>query len=513
MKQKTGTTISLLRVLLLFTAILILEIYKLFNGESMYLFLLHVTLFFNLLFCSYKLIGFTAFILLVYQGFEVVCYHYYNIGINFQFILNLDPKFAIEHLSVLLSIGTLVIIGIIFTFYPIKGCRVERTEMRKLFSLAISLFLFFPFAIESYKVFNPISNIEAQSENNGFDQKQFVFDKLDKFYSKKMSAKFKDNGSKRNIIIMEIESMEKGTMGIFNPKYKDNMPFMSQLFLNSTSVDYVPKSLYSDWSVASMFASQCNLPLMVSSPRAQGYFHLYPKHRCIGDYLKLLGYNLISIETGFFVGDFAKHLRMHNWHVRDRLTRKDTETFRFIIDKLFPTLKEPFALHISNTDTHHYPYFAIDRRCKKRVSSYPQFMRCFDCFDQVFEKFYNEFKKSKFANNTEFFIYSDHIMLTSVRGHGFENRSLTVMIPTRPKQLIKKKATIYDISPTIMDLIGVEIDPPFIFGESLLSDKVGMGINSTFVKYLYDYYSNGFKFDGNLSNYEFDDRGNKFNKK
>ena len=103
------------------------------------------------------------------------------------------------------------------------------------------------------------------------------------------------------------------------------------------------------------------------------------------------------------------------------------------------------------------------------------------------------------------------LLLPSVKDLGFENRSLTVMIPTRPKKMISKKATIYDIGPTFLDLIGVEIDPPFIFGESLLSNKIGMGVNATFVKYLYEYFNNKFKFDGELKDYTFNNRGIKFN--
>ena len=429
-------------------------------------------------------------------------------------MINLDPKFALAHKSVLMLIAILVIIGLFIAFWPIKGLNVVKSDLLSLVSLSLSLLLVFPFANEFYKGFNPIANLDENARVN-VTQKEIFFKKLDNFYKKEMKAVFKGNGVKRNLIIMDVESMEKGTMGDFNLKYKKQMPFMSKLYHNSTSVEYIPSSLYTDWSVASMFASQCNLPLMVSNPGAQGFFHLYNGHRCLGDFLSLLGYTLISVETGVFVGDYAKQLRGHKWKVYDRhehRSMKDTDTFKFINEKIFPTIKEPFVLFISNTDTHHWPRFTVDRRCAQRVTNdYPILLKSFDCFDQVFEKFFNDFQKSKFANNTEFIIYNDHLLLPSVKDLGFENRSLTVMIPTRPKKMISKKATIYDIGPTFLDLIGVEIDPPFIFGESLLSNKIGMGVNATFVKYLYEYFNNKFKFDGELKDYTFNNRGIKFN--
>lgn len=511
-QKRNSEYIFLLRVIILYSVILLLEIFKLFHGEKIDKFIIDALLFINMLLCSQFLIGVSAFLILVYQGFDVVCYNYYSEGINHQFIMNLDIRFAFLHLSSLFSICVLVILSLIFAFLPIKGIKIKKMSILSLFSMSMFLILLFPFGVKVYTCYNPLKSID-EFIGLSYEQKKYIFERLDKFYETEMTASFINNSAKRNIIMMEVESMEKGTLGIFNSKYKEQMPFMSQLYMNSTSIEYVPKSPFSDWSVASLFATQCNLPLMVSNPNAQGYFHLYKKHRCIGDYLRILGYNLLSVETGFFVGNFAKHLKMHHWKVYDKITYRDTETFQYIIKHVFPKLSEPFALHISNTDTHHYPNFKVDKRCKIRVPKYPIALQCFDCFDQIFEKFYKEFQKSKFARNTELIIYSDHPLLSSVKNMGIDNRSLTIIIPTRPKKIIAKKASIYDITPTFLDLIGVKIEPPFIFGESLLSDKIGIGINTTFVKYLYEYYDKEFQFDGKLSDYKFNQRGIKYNTK
>lgn len=111
-ENQTGQYFSLLRVLILFLIIALLEIFKLVNGEKLYKFLIDLALFLNLLLFSQKTIGVFAFLFFAYEGFEVVCYHYYHEGINIQIMINLDPKFALAHKSVLMLIAILVIIGL-----------------------------------------------------------------------------------------------------------------------------------------------------------------------------------------------------------------------------------------------------------------------------------------------------------------------------------------------------------------------------------------------------------------
>ena len=90
--------------------------------------------------------------------------------------------------------------------------------------------------------------------------------------------------------------------------------------------------------------------------------------------------------------------------------------------------------------------------------------------------------------------FSDHLLMIRFKEMGIlkerSQRSLNIIIPTRPKHLIEKKVSIYDLTPTFLDLLDIEYSPKFIFGESLLSNKVGSGISLKWIQYSHFFKSN-----------------------
>jgi phosphoglycerol transferase MdoB-like AlkP superfamily enzyme len=149
--------------------------------------------------------------------------------------------------------------------------------------------------------------------------------------------------------------------------------------------------------------------------------------------------------------------------------------------------QQPFVLHIATGDTHPFPDYYVDPRCAKRTKGYPRILRSFDCTDQVIERFINEFQMLPLANNTEVLIYGDHLIMNGARRgiQLYEPRYIYGGMPLRPRKLITKRISIYDVAPTIMELAGVEYEPKFPFGASIFSSKVGAVPTQSHLQFIY----------------------------
>jgi phosphoglycerol transferase MdoB-like AlkP superfamily enzyme len=290
---------------------------------------------------------------------------------------------------------------------------------------------------------------------------------------------------KRNLMIVEIESLERGVLGAFNPKWRKLAPFLSDFVQRGTDFPNVISQPYTTWSVASMFAVQCNLPLLLhrAVKGAQGAFHLLPGLHCIGDFLSKVGYRMISYQTSVFIGRFKEHMMMHQYEAHDFKNHSfhhDWDLFRELSTSVFRELskeKRPFVLHIANTDTHPTPSFTVDSRCKRRLAGrVHQIVRSYDCLDQILERFFQAFEESPLFQTTEVILYGDHILM-----EGNEKkiklpkpRALVLCFPYREQRVIRKPVTLYDLAPTIMQLLGVKYEPAFPFGANLFSADVGV---------------------------------------
>jgi hypothetical protein len=199
---------------------------------------------------------------------------------------------------------------------------------------------------------------------------------IDFFRAPTMTATVKKPPAKRNLILVELESLENELLGTYNKDYPTMLPFISGLVAQGTHFKNVISQPYTTWSVASLFAVQCNLPLLLHHVQAneQGKFHLVKGVRCLGDYLTAAGYRLMSYQSNIFVGDFKKHMSMHQWSCFDfknHRCRRDWDLFAKIESSVFPSLineSKPFVLHIANADCHAIPRYYVDRRCANRFT-------------------------------------------------------------------------------------------------------------------------------------------------
>jgi hypothetical protein len=284
--------------------------------------------------------------------------------------------------------------------------------------------------------------------------------------------------STRNLIILELESLEQSLLGKFNKKKPRLMPFISNLTDQGIFVGDIPVSLYTSWSVASMFAVQCGLPLLPSRTlELRDLFHFSTIHRCLGDYLDLAGFHLESYLTGRFNSRFRESLQLHKWNVRDDREHnitKDWDMVTHLIDNVIPNLRnvtKPWILHWATWDTHPIPGFIEDSRCANRIGCSDAALRSFDCMDQMIERLFNGIRNSWVWNATDILVYGDHPLLVNNAAIAKQPRKLWLSIPTRPRRIIKKQVTIYDWGPTILDLLGVVYSPKFVLGRSIFDNQ------------------------------------------
>jgi membrane-anchored protein YejM (alkaline phosphatase superfamily) len=272
------------------------------------------------------------------------------------------------------------------------------------------------------------------------------------------------------------------------------MPFLSSLARDHVYVERVINPGYTTWSVASDFAGHCGLPCLGRSYTDRGNFHLSKRHLCIGDILGELGYRLhMYVADGWLLKFFLQHW----WNAKDTRTHglgKDWDLVTLFIENLIPELEKsdhPFVLHWFTSDTHPFPRFIVDGRCKNRnaKNSQARVLRSFDCFDQNVERLWNALKNASFWNNTEVIIHGDHPLMRAAEDLNAEGeRTIAAIIAKRPKQWITKHASVYDIGPTILDLLGVEVHPPFPFGRSFFSDERGSIPNKEELQLMYDWF-------------------------
>jgi phosphoglycerol transferase MdoB-like AlkP superfamily enzyme len=226
-------------------------------------------------------------------------------------------------------------------------------------------------------------------------------------------------------------------------------------------------------------------------------FHLLQRHRCLGDFFVKAGYKLHSFLANVFIGQFKTHMKLHQWgskDVEDHKIVRDWDLFDLLEKSLLPNLSDPkaqpFVLHVANADNHPFPRYFVDQRCKNRVPDYPLILRSFDCIDQIIGRFIEAVKNSSLANNTEIFLYGDHLLMTGTHRDVklFDPRYIVVIFPMRPKQIISKIVTIYDFAPTLMDLLGIEYFPKFPFGTSIFSQKLGTPPTPPHFQFIYNYF-------------------------
>jgi hypothetical protein len=490
----------------LYTGIIsLLEIGKFVNGQPILSLARNVTFATSLFGINPFLTRVFAFFLIAFDLTETISWFYTKSGFNVQIVMAIDVTWIVQHhrefLWLFLFLFSLLLLLVCLPFSPkIVRVRPWHAAFFSLCALLLGFNIFNSFSVnlDPFKARQDLGSLQRKMHNSTDVVLQFLFDPI--------TAKVFREPPKRNLIILELESLEYELLGVYNRDYPQLLPFLSEFVRRGTYFINVTSQPYTTWSVASMFAAQCNLPLLLNHvvPNFQGQFHLSKNLRCLGDYLDMAGYDLVSYQTNVFLGDFKTHLRMHKYKAfdfKDHRIRRDWDLFAKIQSDVLGKMTTPFILHIANADCHAFPRYVVDSRCARRIRTGPLIVRSFDCVDQILERFIRAFERSPIFNSTDLLLYGDHVVMEgnhkglTLNGH----RALVLAFPYHEEREVTKIASIYDIAPTIMAMLGIEYAPRFPFGGDLFGEEVGRVPTVDSFQTICDLFTSEMKWDRNTT--------------
>jgi hypothetical protein len=445
-----------------------------------------------------RLKGLTPTVVLAFDIIETVSYRTTNAGITMQVLGSIDLNWIfIVHwrlgiMIVSAFIGLWIIARLVMRYEP--SDHLIRSSTNLFIGGACCIFL--PAYVKHMKHnMLPFDGPDVSFGGIGSELTQA----LRRYHNTTIVSHFRPSypRKKRNLIILEMESLEQGWVGRWNPRDHSSMPFVSRkVTRQGLLVKGIKKSAHTVWSVASTFAVHCGMPLLPHrSLRRRDLFHLAQQHICIGDFLRPLGFRLESYLTRTFCCYFREGLEMHNWKVYDESVHgiwKDWDMVDHLVANVIPALKnstEPFILHWGNTDTHPWPFFFVDERCQNRMPNATDVIRSFDCLDQNIERLFDGIEKSGILETTDIFFYGDHPVMLPCPELKRLRRRLFFAIPTLPRRKIRKNVTIWDYGPTILDLLGVDYKPKFLFGHSIFAREQSRLLTRYDEMDIYEYFS------------------------
>lgn len=300
----------------------------------------------------------------------------------------------------------------------------------------------------------------------------------------------------KNIIIINAESAESTFGEIANGD--DNFGHMKAIAAQGLSFKGVRQAANTGWTIAGLVSSQCGVPLQPNGLFAVNKFEtqasFMPGANCLGDVLTANGYvtSYVASSATTFAGT-NKFLSQHNYqsiagseHFKD--LRPDYRNFwGFYDDTMFGiaaqkldelrSQKQPFLLSIS-TISGHFPHGFPTESCINAFgpNDGQDMVYAMKCTGFEIDRFLEQQRAAGHLENTIVVVMSDHLSMKSsawaeLNSHDRMNY-LTILGTERAPGVINKDAATFDIFPTILDVLGFELqDQQAGVGISLLSDK------------------------------------------
>ena len=324
--------------------------------------------------------------------------------------------------------------------------------------------------------FKQIFRIQGYNQYHALSLSQESFNKIFEYFSSPLHITLPKK--LKNLLFISFESFETNTLGIFNKKCPESMSFLSRMINNSIYTLKTKVTQHACYSVGAMHVGECNFPI-IGVNEYNSALVSFPK--CIGNIMKSAGYKL----DAFFANSGEIHNKNelflnHNYTLHNTNTNSymsDSDVFEDIQNNYLPLLKEqrngPHVLYIEICNTHMSGN--LDKKCVSRLPrECPTILDNYDCDDQLLEKFFKKFDELNLSDNTEVFIVGDHLNMRLNLDFSLGPRQIQMIIPYHSKKAIQRLATQYDVAPTILDLLDIDVQPKFIFGSSFLKDETNI---------------------------------------
>lgn len=438
--------------------------------------------------------SFLILIILVYETLDTICYYVYNVTLSVQFIGFIDVRYGFQRVPAIFyaSIACAIVV-VLYSFLPRRFRRLQSIWMVVRFPviyIANMLLLFFGFRFTK-KVCDGFVTVSTATFFDTYLSKRIS--RINSYFDDPIVASLKDPEHPRNLVLILGESLEAQLLGTYNQLgLNDSMPYTCDLAKRTMIASNIHQMPFTSWSVAGLFASQCGLPLIVGKIEDRNDGALMVSNRttfkCVGDYLKAVGYKCNYLYTGPSVFGGMMHLLTRHGFTRwwDGWSglRRDSDTVnkaKWVIRNLaadYHKKKEPFMLMIGLEDTHP-PYSLRDCVPRKNYTNKRgkimkgwKGMAVFDCLDQNIEILMNAMHENGLnKTNTEIIIHGDHTLAIDWNrlavGESMD-RKLFAVFASQDKGEVTKNMTHYDIAASMLDILGVEYSPKFPFSLSVM---------------------------------------------
>ncbi len=310
---------------------------------------------------------------------------------------------------------------------------------------------------------------------------------------------------KKNIIYLYLEGVERTYFD--QEKFPGLMPNLIELEKQFSSFTNIEQTYGAGWTIAGMVASQCGIPLARDMDgNAKFSKKFLPKAYCLGDALRENGYNL-SFMGGAPIkfagkGDFYKSHGFSSIYGLEELEKilpadadksgwgvHDDDLYKLAEQKikLLQKTTNPYGLFLLTVDTHH-PLGYLTKNCNAHNygDGNDNMLNSLHCADKMAGDFIRSLLKNGVLKDTILIVASDHLALpSSTTGNlnKLARRNLFMVFEqNKTPELIAKKGSTLDITPTIMSFLGVTTTG-WGFGKNLLEksqtiiEKYGDSVN------------------------------------
>ncbi len=298
----------------------------------------------------------------------------------------------------------------------------------------------------------------------------------------KKHLKAETNTGSKNLILVYLESFNQGLLDLKD--YPGLTPQLNQLTQRYQNLNHIASSFV---TIEGIISSQCGtmLPMTAGNNTFLNEGQLLSNMPCMGDVLKRAGY------TQYYLGgaqmEFAgkgrfleSHGYDHIWGLEHWKTQGfqdtegiwglgDNELFKNAIQTIKEAAKKPpYNVTLLTLGTH-LPGYTY-QGCNPYVGSDEPFINAIHCTDQLVGQFVDELERAQLLDDTVLMIVADHGIFPSTKmrelfGGKVEERRLVGL--TNYPQVTDEKLSSYDLAPTLLDMLKINHNASFLFGQSL----------------------------------------------
>lgn len=436
--------------------------------------------------------SFGFFLLLFISGFYYVANYYSGQGIDESVIYHLTMsvegaglgEFSLTIAFIIVYLLLILLLSFYFYFKNKNKNKNKNDSSKKSFVLIGFILMGISFYINPgvLDIKDIYKNISNKSSNIDYPESYII--------PKNINLKEK----KKNFVYIYLESVEDT---YFNEEvFPELLPELKEIKSESISFSDIRDVYGSGWTVAGMVNSQCGIPLVTpgGANSMSGADRFLPEAICIGDVLKKENYNLNYIggadlsfagKGNFYEGHGFNQVDGFHELIDEISDPEYKSNWGLYDDSLFEIAKnrfdylaeqeEPFGLFVLTLDTHH-PRGHISSYCAdtRYEEGADPILNAIHCTDRLASDFINYIRSSEAYDNTVIIVSSDHLAINNtIYEKLLENKRrnfLMFLDKSIEAKEINKPGALIDVAPTILDLLGADIEG-FGFGRNLFKSS------------------------------------------